>query len=837
MTTPSPPPAFRGRVEAHALVLFAALLGEAEARARVLELWLPGTTVYALPDGGDWLVLFGEPRSLRAEHALGLPVATAAAGGRIDLPRAGRTRTYDLRSLPVLDPADWLGLDGFARHALAPLEPPEPAPAAVVAPQRTAGPDLRAVAGVGEASARTARQSQETGSRGGTVAGRAPAGPVRDGLLVRLVRGTPAEALVRSRHERYLHRLTRQFESRRWDEALRDAVALGVGAGGGRTTLRLPGHRGGPLLPTAVRTPGGAVIPYGASVQQQLRMLYREAVTALEKEGRIEEAAFVLADLIDDAAEAVALLERHDRLRIAAELAEGRGLDAALVVRLWWRAGERARALDVARLRGAWAAAVDRLGQLDGDAARQLRAEWSAERYAAGDLLGAIEAAWPEPELRPGAVSLARRGLDGDAPNRAALLCYALSRQPDPAHLDEARTLLATPHPDEADWRAQRVLVRTLRDIVPEVPAVDRELSTSALRALLRGAPHETDPAERQRIVKALRRRADPLYVADLVPAPPPADRATLHLSAEREPGQLPLVDAVALSPGLLLTAHGDLGVRLLGRDGQVRARWDVPAHRLVVADHCGTALLVARRGEVHDIRRLDLATRRVRPWTTLRAKEVASSYDGSVLTVVDEDGIAFVATDADRPRALWRELERDQNVESIARGPGHLAAIVRTPGGFNLPDSREVWRWDLPEIVLRARDPVPPDGPPMALLSDGTALHVESEDGIGAELRLHAYGTRPTGSTPYAVPADTTGLLQDGSTLATVVADESRSSVWFAERPGGRTWACVTFPEGASPRLRVHAGLATLHDGQGRIVVLDLTHRSPALNLRTALR
>ncbi|WP_328398992.1 bpX6 domain-containing protein [Streptomyces sp. NBC_00390] len=85
MTTPSPPPAFRGRVEAHALVFFAALLGEAEARARVLELWLLGTTVYALPDDGDWLVLFGEARSLRAEHALGLPVATAAAGGRIDL--------------------------------------------------------------------------------------------------------------------------------------------------------------------------------------------------------------------------------------------------------------------------------------------------------------------------------------------------------------------------------------------------------------------------------------------------------------------------------------------------------------------------------------------------------------------------------------------------------------------------------------------------------------------------------------------------------------------------------------------------------------------------------
>ncbi|MDX6312710.1 MAG: hypothetical protein QOF44_2174 [Streptomyces sp.] len=831
---------FRGSVQARALVVAAPLIGETEARTRVLELWRPGITVHRLPTG-DWLVVLPEPETVRADQAPGLPLQDGPRAGRIDVPQAGEVRTYDTVDLPELDPAEWLDLSGYARHALAPLEPPQPPPTALLPPESSATPDLRATAGVREASPKALRGLRAmtdpvaragTGARSGGTSGTRPP---REGLLTGWVLRSPAAGWLRRRHERYLRRLTRQFERQSWDEALRDAVALG-GPPGGRTTLRLPGHRTGPLRPTGVRTPGGGVIPYGASAHEHLRQLYRQAAQALEKEGRVEEAAFVLADLLDDPTEAAALLERHSRTRLAAELAEGRDLDPALVVRLWWRAGERERALRVARARGAFAAAVDRLGPLDREAAVQLRLAWSADRYAAGDLLGAIEAAWPEPELRPGAVSLARQGLDGEAPNRAALLAYALARRPDPVHLDEARTMLAATHPDEADWREHQTFARTLRNAVPDVRSVDRELSTAALRAVLRGAPHEVQPEAQAPLVKALRKRADPLFTADLVPVPRPATRPTLHLRAEQHPGQLPLSDAVALSPAALLTAHCDMGVRLLGRDGRVRARWDVPAHRLVVADHGGTALLVAERGEVRDIHRLDLATRRVRHWTTLRVRETASSYDGSVLAVVDEDGIAFIETRAEQPRVLRRELDRDHTVARLARTPHSLAAVLAVPPAFaGGAATHEVWRWELPGITLRGRSPLPAGSPvrEFALLAEGTALRAESGD---EGLRLHTYGTRPTNRSPHSLPADTTGLLADGEVLATVVKEGTSRIVWFAEAPGDRKWAGVTFPDGPAPRLRVHAGLATVHDAEGRIVVLDTARRAPVLSTHTSL-
>ncbi|WP_329120318.1 bpX6 domain-containing protein [Streptomyces sp. NBC_01465] len=817
----------RGRVEAHALVLATPVIGEEEARARVLELWSPGLEVRELPYG-HWLLVLPESVSVRAEQAPGLPLTDGVHAGRIDVEHAGEVRSYDLAALPALDPAQWLELGAYEVRALTPLQPPEPLPVAVLPPAADeAAPDLRATAGVQGVSARAARQLRGAG-QGSQPAG---GGPVHESLLARWAMQSPAAAWIRARHERYLRRLTRQFEEGSWDDALRDAVALGGGPDGGATTLRLPGHRTGPLMPTGVRAPGGGVIPYGADAQHHLRQLYRQAAQALEKEGRIEEAAFVLADLLDEAEEAAALLERHGRLRLAAELAEGRALDPALVVRLWWRAGDRQRALRVARARGAFAAAVERLGPVDHEAAVELRLMWSAELYAAGDLLGSVEVAWAERELRPGAVSLARRALDGNPPHRAALLAYALARSPDPAHLDEARALLALPQPDEADWREQRAFTRTLCTARPQAASVERELSTSALRALVRGVVHETDQKEQARLVRALHRRADPLFAADMVtPEVPAGTRPVLHLRAERAPGRLPLTDAVALSPGVLLTAHGDAGVRLLGRDGRVRARWDVPAHRLVVADHGGSALLVAERGDVRDIHRLDLATRQVRRWTTLRARATASSYDGTVLAVVDEDGIGFVETRAEQPRARWRELDRDHTVLRLARTPESLAAVLEVPpavaGG---PRTREVWQWELPSVTLRGRTPVP-DGED-ALLAGGVALRPERDE-LG--LKLRAYATRKSAQDLYALPSDTVELLTDGDTLATVVAEEADRRVWFAEEPGGRRWAGVTFSEGAALGLRTHGGLITVYDAEGRIVVLDEARRTVVLSARS---
>src|SRR5262249_5527574 len=123
---------------------------------------------------------------------------------------------------------------------------------------------------------------------------------------------------------------------------------------------RLPTPRS-ELTISPVRVPPGPSIGLAADLFAPLRGLYRRTFEHADPQGRHEEAAFVLAELLQADEEAVAYLERNGELRRAAELAEARNCAPGLVVRAWFLAGDRDRAVRVARQRGAFHDAIARL--------------------------------------------------------------------------------------------------------------------------------------------------------------------------------------------------------------------------------------------------------------------------------------------------------------------------------------------------------------------------------------------------------------------------------------------------------------------------------------------
>ena len=152
--------------------------------------------------------------------------------------------------------------------------------------------------------ARRVRQARHGGQAAGVRDGRVPAGR---GWLAWLAMRSPAAPIVRGKHARYLRRLTEAFEKRQWDDALRDAIALNDRSAGKWMRLRLPGRRAGALTPTPAMTGGGGSLGYGPVVFAHLQNLYQDAATWLERDGRIEEAAFVLADLLGRPLDSVSL--------------------------------------------------------------------------------------------------------------------------------------------------------------------------------------------------------------------------------------------------------------------------------------------------------------------------------------------------------------------------------------------------------------------------------------------------------------------------------------------------------------------------------------------------
>ncbi|MFF2078331.1 bpX6 domain-containing protein [Kitasatospora sp. NPDC058162] len=684
----------------------------------------------------------------------------------------------------------------------------------------------------------SATASGTGGAAGSRSARRRPPRRPRGQWLARLALRSPAAPLLRQRHTRYLRQLSRSFRQRQWEDALRDAVRLSGGADGrpgqGLLTLRLPDRFAGALRPSP-QDRGGipTALPLsGPTVHDYLTGLYGEAAEALERDGRIDEAAYVLADLLAAPAEAVALLDRHGRTAQAAELAEGRGLAAELVVRLHWRAGNRERAVRIAHRRGAFATAVERLTATDPAAARELRAAWVDHRRRAGDRLGAVEAAWPDETLRPGVLPDLREAaeLGGAARGRALVHLLALGE-------DAAEPVRAVLDAAEATAAERAAAVAALAGLRCADPAVDRELATLAVRSLVRTGGLSGHPGVRSgsTVHTRLLKRADPLVAADL-PKPRrtgPGRSGPLTVTAADRPGTLPVLDAARLDSGLLLVACGHAGVRLLGPDGRPRARWDVPAEQLVVADHGGTALLVARYGTVRELFRLDLATRRVERWTALRVRGIASSYDGRHLLTVDEDGLTVLDTRAARPTVVHRELGGDQRaLGRIARTPASCAVVVHTRAGGHTAELTELWRWDQPGWELRARTAVDldDDADDRVTLADGRLLLARRGEAPGTNL-LSWTGRVSAERTVTGPPVV---LSADGAHWAFT----ERSEYGLRTTVGGASGAAFTavLPGATtdpSVRLRAHAGAVTCWHRTGRVLAVRTDGTELLANLR----
>ncbi|MFD0532151.1 hypothetical protein ACFQ1I_45355 [Kitasatospora arboriphila] len=362
----------------------------------------------------------------------------------------------------------------------------------------------------------------------------------------------------------------------------------------------------------------------------------------------------------------------------------------------WWSVsggglGERDRAVRAAHRRGAFALAVERLTATDPAAARGLRLAWAEHCRSAGDRIGAVEAVWPEEELRTSVVADLRDAVALGGPAQGRALAHLLALGAPAATVRLARAVIDGE--ERAGTGRRAALLTALSELPAADPVVDRELTTAAARAAVRdggfGAPagQGTDRARFDRLLA----RADPLAAADL-PRPVRPGRTggrPLELTAADRPGTLPVLDAAYLDSGALLVACGQAGVRLLTPDGRTKARWDTPADRLVLADHGGNALVVADHGPVTGVSRLDLATRRLRPWTTLRSTATLGSYDGKQLIGVDGQGLVVLDTAADRPTVVWRELgggsaQGDQRPASPpSRTADRCSAVVLTRPRF----------------------------------------------------------------------------------------------------------------------------------------------------------
>jgi len=498
------------------------------------------------------------------------------------------------------------------------------------------------------------------------------------------------------------------FEQGDVDEALRHAIPLSSISDSPilKMTLGLPGVRQNLRLNPFGRRPSSTML-LGQSLYSHLNQLYRSTFKRLEAQGRIEEAAFVLAELLRSNEETVAFLERNGRLREAAEIAEARELAPEIIVRQWFVAGEKERAIQVARKTGAFHGAVLRLEKSRHPAAPELRKLWAQSLADSGNVAIAVDVLWPLESERSTAVEWMRRAaaIGGRPGARSLARLISVARDGHTEFRTQAFELLQSDSVEEAPARTE--FAETLRK-EPKSPQT-QTLARLAARAILRDAGQGLQSLGPIPLRQLIDYSGDGALRADVPPRSPSRKVELNDLGAARQysiaaddRGSTQISEAVLLPNGTCAVAMGEAGLKLITRDGRTIAHFDEPADRVVVSDSGGKFITMARRGSVWCLSRVDVQSRRIATWCHAEISRFTTTFDGATWYIASGQDLYAIDATSRRLDALWRIPDLGHFV-----GPFTLTS---TKLEFVTYKDKNFWFWEyqLPQLRLKNKTLLP---------------------------------------------------------------------------------------------------------------------------------
>jgi len=650
--------------------------------------------------------------------------------------------------------------------------------------------------------------------------------------------------LLGRQHAAFMQNMLDLFEQGKLDEALRHAIPLGGKAGQSLgqhlSTLQrrhaLTLSKGGPGPASSVFVDGDLMV--------HLQRLYRRSFEQLDRLGRIDEALYVLAELLDARQEALDYLVKHQRFKQAAQLALQWDMPAETLIRLLLQAGEPERAVLVARRDNAFASAVQQLQGPHPALADALRLAWGHALVQTGDWLEAVNVVWPVPQARQQAAQWLLAAEHAGHSLSARALVQRATLLPDTLDLHAPWIAAMADPAQHGEAASQRqALAQALLGTKP-TPQTVRNLAMWVLPALVgdqvEGRSHlnETD------MNRLLGMSADPFYASD-APRHALARARTseslwqrsdaLQLQAP-EAGLHAIHDAVLLPDQRHLLALGEAGLALLDARGRVAKRYAVPADRLVLADSGHVVLAIAQREQVSRITRVDLVSDTATELGNLRLRFFAPSFGLPGWTVVIEQRIVVMDVGGTTPEVLWQvsnlpgpieaaafSLDREHYLigmngqRTLAHGPeidGELAVQLwryALPGRRLQPVSAANWRPNLPACFLS--DTLQQ---PFVSASQG-ALWLDT-DWRDAPIQLQAPG--PGGAFHSSVHPLTNGLTVG-------LHEPSGSRLFVMPQNGQHSVATVDWPAGAELRVRQCGDVLLVHDDQGRLLHLNTADSS----------
>jgi AAA lid domain len=286
--------------------------------------------------------------------------------------------------------------------------------------------------------------------------------------------------------------------------------------------------------------------------------------------------------------------------------------------------------------------------------------------------------------------------------------------------VSSANELLATSPDGDANmaqsWRLKlEGVVReidasfTAEAMPPDQSPQTQTLARLAARAILRDAGQGLQSLGPIPLRQLIDYSGDGALRADVPPRSPGRKVEINDLGAARQysvaandRGSTQISEAVLLPNGTCAVALGEVGLKLITRDGRTIAHFDEPADRVVVSDGGGKFITMAHRGSVWCLSRVDVQSRRIAPWCHAEISRFTTTFDGATWHMASGQDLYAIDATSKRLDALWRIPDLGHFV-----GPFTLAS---TKLEFVTYKDKNFWFWEyqLPQLRLKNKTLLP---------------------------------------------------------------------------------------------------------------------------------
>ncbi|OCG18263.1 bpX6 domain-containing protein [Gilliamella sp. WF3-4] len=538
--------------------------------------------------------------------------------------------------------------------------------------------------------------------------------------------------LIALRQGNYIETMLKKFEQGNLEDALRYAIPINNNSPSKGQAFGVPKPRNKLSLSESVYGNSSSIY-LEEKLQKHLQVLYQQSFEKLAKQDRVEEAVFVLVELLNNLDEGLEFLMQRKRYKQAMELAIARDAKPELIIKLCCLANDWNKAVMIARRDNAFANAILMLEKDQPEIVDRLRLEWANALADRAEWLAAIDVIWPLPKYRYLAEEWFNNidKLDAQAIDAKAIV-KRLILMPESIDKLEDRLTEIKNNPDFYQKRlgiAQQILEQ--QQYIENLRSLLRVLINNILADVVT-YPNEFTKVDIAKLIELTQDKSLKIDMPNssltLARHKPLLESNRLLLYICPEAGYRSIYHMAVLTDNNYLLALGEAGIIKVDRQGKQLAHFMIPAERLVISHNRLQVLALVKRNNYYRIHKLDLSTGKFIDLGVVQFQQCHWTFDGINWTIVNNNCIEVINI-GNTLAVVWRVDLSPNSVLQIAI-KDHQEAILTV----NPENCCEAFYYSIPERRLINRRDIENDGDNV-LLSDELRISYLKYDYITNQL------------------------------------------------------------------------------------------------------